>query len=372
MSTIVDQIYIKSVEERLQPSRHHLYKVEVHTAARVHTVLRRYSEFDSFQKKVRTLFGFVPAVPLPPKHRNPFKNTHDDDILLEERRHGLQMYLQCIIEQHRDTIASSMVWFEFLGLLDNGSSSANEKDSLSQPGSLSSSSDAVNIRRSDRTFGRTVDVNNWMDEYREMRNLYQQILAVINYRDSVAASSSVGAGDSVRAGVMIDRNLEAKKLFTSLGIRIKALAESLDAKDSFERLSDGEILRRRDLLDNLRIDRDKISHLVTGTHAHAEERRQLFATSPQVGNRRVFGIPVETDATLQLDNQGILELQTEMVTQQDGHLDNLLETITRQKELGRAIGGELDIQNKALSSLESKLDVTAQRLKIANKAADKL
>ena len=46
--------------------------------------------------------------------------------------------------------------------------------------------------------------------------------------------------------------------------------------------------------------------------------------------------------------------------------------MVRQKEIGNAIGQELDVQNELLQRLEDKVDNTGQRLKNATKMAKKL
>jgi regulator of vacuolar morphogenesis len=46
--------------------------------------------------------------------------------------------------------------------------------------------------------------------------------------------------------------------------------------------------------------------------------------------------------------------------------------VGRQKEIGKAIGDELDVQNKLLDDLEGRVDITGARMKGAIQQAKKL
>ena len=61
-----------------------------------------------------------------------------------------------------------------------------------------------------------------------------------------------------------------------------------------------------------------------------------------------------------------------MVDEQDHQLDKILQVVQRQKEMGRAIGDELDIQNSLLAEIDEKVDITDARMKGANKQIKKL
>lgn len=53
-------------------------------------------------------------------------------------------------------------------------------------------------------------------------------------------------------------------------------------------------------------------------------------------------------------------------------LEQMLAVIQRQKELGRAIGDELDLQNAMLRDVDDKVDVAGARLRGANEKIKRL
>ncbi|MGH0170759.1 UNVERIFIED_CONTAM: hypothetical protein FKN15_059661, partial [Acipenser sinensis] len=66
-----------------------VFKIDVLTSGRQHSVEKRYSEFHSLHKKLKK---FIKAPEMPSKHvRNWVPKV------LEHRRLGLEIYLQCII-----------------------------------------------------------------------------------------------------------------------------------------------------------------------------------------------------------------------------------------------------------------------------------
>ena len=207
-----------------------------------------------------------------------------------------------------------------------------------------------------------MDVDEWMDEYRDLEQFSRDILALIQYRNRSEPH---------------DRNesAESRKMFASFAIRLKSLSDLLSRADELGKLSDGEILRRRDLLENLKLEKENLSRLLSA-YSQSEERAMLLAgqsLGTSLSRTRVFGVPlIEHEDTKHLDSRGLLELQNEMISNQETHLDSLYSSVIKQKDLSLAIGAELDHQNQILADLESKVDTTSARIHIATKAADKL
>lgn len=48
---------------------------------------------------------------------------------------------------------------------------------------------------------------------------------------------------------------------------------------------------------------------------------------------------------------------------QDSQLDQMMRVVQRQKEMGLAIGDELDLQNEMLNELDQRADLTRAKLK---------
>eukprot|EP00842_Homolaphlyctis_polyrhiza_P001954 jgi/Hompol1/275/HPOL_002468-RA len=68
-----------------------------------------------------------------------------------------------------------------------------------------------------------------------------------------------------------------------------------------------------------------------------------------------------------LTNQEVVQLQTRIMDQQDSQLDQLHETVTRQKLIGLEIGNELDMHVDLLQQTDQLVDNTQQRLTSADR-----
>lgn len=131
-------------------------------------------------------------------------------------------------------------------------------------------------------------------------------------------------------------------------------------------LLDGEIRRRKDLLSAARKERDGLESLANSLAAKRNsppraapasspgDRTALFAAKPR---GRVLGAPLpETERTRELDNVGVLQLNDEFMREQDKLVAGLLGNVTRMKEIGAAIGEEIEVQNRMLGSLDADVD----------------
>lgn len=110
-------------------------------------------------------------------------------------------------------------------------------------------------------------------------------------------------------------------------------------------------------------------------NASESSNNQLFTRSQQaqpVSTRRVFGAPPETERTEGLDNQGLLQLQTQIMKEQDDQMDEFLRQVRRTRGLAEQIHEELDSQVELLGGVEEDVDRVGDKLKRATKRADKL
>lgn len=142
---------------------------------------------------------------------------------------------------------------------------------------------------------------------------------------------------------------------------IKMLESGLAS--SQESLGLGEYRRRRDILASLR------QSLSSG--ANGSESRALFERTPP---RVLGGGPPggETDRTRALNNQGLLQLQQSDMEKQDDTVARLLESVTRQKQLGLAINDELQYHNQLLDQLDGDTHSVNARLNQAKRRTNKL
>ncbi|KAI9323248.1 hypothetical protein BX666DRAFT_2021993 [Dichotomocladium elegans] len=76
--------------------------------------------------------------------------------------------------------------------------------------------------------------------------------------------------------------------------------------------------------------------------------------------------PYEVDPS-DLENGQILQLQQRIIDEQDSNLDQLSETIRRQRELGLMIGDELDVHAQLIDETHEMVNRTDDRLQRARK-----
>jgi len=179
----------------------------------------------------------------------------------------------------------------------------------------------------------------------------------------------------------------AKRCLVLAGTKVTALQNGLNSVQSEKDgsrvgLGEGEIRRRRDLIRELN---DEILGLERLSTSLATQRTTLSVPNaseqptssikPQqtaVSTRRVFGAPQETERTKGVDNQGVLQLQTTIMKEQDEQMDEFLRQVRRTRGIAEQIHEELDSQIGLLEGLEEDVDRVEGKLKRATKRADKL
>lgn len=132
-------------------------------------------------------------------------------------------------------------------------------------------------------------------------------------------------------------------------------------------VSDRELIRRQDQVAELKMERDQLASRLTqlrtrlvpagSREAVSAERTELFGTSlPTQGGGRVIGR--ETEHTQSMDNAQLHDYSHDIIQEQDQHLETLLQSLRRQREVGEAIGDELDTQQELLTRLDEGVDRT--------------
>jgi regulator of vacuolar morphogenesis len=104
-----------------------------------------------------------------------------------------------------------------------------------------------------------------------------------------------------------------------------------------------------------------------------KEGRDLIGTPNWRPSSWVFGAPPETERTKGLDNQGVLQLQTQIMQEQDDQMDEFLKQVRRTRGIAELeIHEELGQQVELLGGLEEDVDRVGDKQKRATKQADKL
>lgn len=166
--------------------------------------------------------------------------------------------------------------------------------------------------------------------------------------------------------------MRAGSLISALEDGLKRISESSTNGNSNGRhglassssLGEGEIRRRKDLLINARKEKDGLEDLLNAMAAKSrvddavasiKDKEALVGSASAAGRKpaksgRVLG--KETERTRELDNQGVLQLQQDIMQDQDMSVGELMKIVQRQKELGIQINEELEVQNEMLRMVD--------------------
>ncbi|KAJ5667110.1 hypothetical protein N7507_002974 [Penicillium longicatenatum] len=351
---------------------HTVYHITLRLPLRSFTVSKRYSDFSTFHKTLISQTNAQPPVPLPAKSW--FSKTTSNDSFREERRIGLEDYLRAINESPDSRWRNSPAWRAFLNLPSAASASASAASSSTRlHAAITDPGNASNAPITDPTL--------WLDYFRDLKAHLHDARLALSRRDQETTpqkqheSSAQAKTSLVRAGSMI----------STLEEGLKNLSGRAQSKNSATpSLGEGELRRRKDLLINARKEKDgleDLSHAMATKskldHAVAsiQDKEALMNVGDSANNGRrtpaktgrVLG--KETERTRELDNEGVLQLQKQIMQNQDASVEDLMKIIIRQRELGTAIHEELNVQNELLKladedtdRLKSKLDIGKKRI----------
>ncbi|KAH9175370.1 syntaxin [Lactarius sanguifluus] len=348
--TAIQAVYVRGHEERPEPKRHIVFRIEIQAHVRSWHMWRRYSEFVDLQTELTKSIGTSPPSPLPPKHAFAMLRSSKNEALLEERRAGLEAYLRAIVSAKDSKWLDSFAFRDFLGV----------------------------------PAGKQEPNGNWLDEHMDLQARVRDVRADVNRRDAFSDRGDVGAAHGT--------NVQAKKKLAGVLSRIGALAEGLDVL-ALRGMSEGELQRRTDMVARLQDDCEKLAKMLTvarhtsrGLGSAAErtadsDRAALLggaASSSSSSSKpisRVFGAPQppkETKKTRPLDDQGLVQLQQTEMEQQDTQLAQLTAILQRQKQLGIAINNELAQHMELLDGLSDDMDRVGGKLTAAKKQLNRL
>lgn len=341
------------------------------------TTQKRYSEFASLDSALHSLVGAPPAS-LPSKgflggtfSALGLGSTLGSPAQIEKRREGLEAYLRAIETSDDARWRNTPAYREFLSL----GSAKNGSATASLPGAQ---------------FGkdRVRDGADWLDKFQEVKTNLQEARRWLTEREAATAATA-----------QHEASANAKKGLVRAGTLLSALEEGLNrlggagaSEWGGERLGDGEIRRRRDLIGTSRKERDGLESVLntmsmkgsmsgsTSSLSAAavtdEQKAGLFSRANQgSGGRsgRVLGAPAqETERTRELDNEGVLQLQQQIIAEQDQDLVDLTTVVRRMKEMGVQINEELVYQNAMLDQFEGDVERVDGKMKIAKKRIAKI
>jgi regulator of vacuolar morphogenesis len=362
------------------------YEVRIeHAFPRAATTLRkRYSDFAALDSTLRSQVGAAPPAHLPAKSwlggslsKLGLGSTSASPELVEQRRQGLEKYLQAI-ETHDDgRWRMCKAYRDFLDIGDK------DKKAVNLPGSQ---------------FGkdRVRDSTDWLDKYSEVKSNLQDARRWLTKREQATAATAQHEASTnakkglVRAGTLLSALEEG---LTRLGGSGSSSGSSSGGDDwGAEKLGEGEIRRRRDLISTSRKERDGLESVLNTMAVKAaasgassapstssaavtnEQKASLFSRANQhTSGRRVLGAPVqETERTRELDNEGVLQLQKQIMAEQDQDLVDLTTVVRRMREMGVQINNELVVQDDLLDLLGDDVQRVDGKMQIAKKRIDRL
>ncbi|KAL7267922.1 hypothetical protein RUND412_009474 [Rhizina undulata] len=347
-----------------------LYHILLRLPLRSLIVKRRYNDFIELHARLTQLVGLPP--PKTPPGKSYFTRTVNNPVLTEQRRQALEAYLREILENSDARWRNTPAWRTFLELPSswaNGTPIANGGFSM-----------GANTPVTDPTM--------WLDSHRELKGLLHEARIFLQKRDNAMV-----AGEQYEASAGAKRCLvKASGLISALD---SGLRESTGGRNhngwngngnSAEGgLLEGEVRRRRDLIAAARKERDGLESLANSLASKRPDQNvsapmladktALFGAAARnhVGTGRVLGGPLlETERTSKLNNQELLQLQEEVMRNQNEEVEVLLESVTRQKNMGYAINEELEAQIKMLKGLGDDAARVDGKMKVAQNRMNKI
>lgn len=339
-----------------------IYNLSLRLPLRSFTVQKRYSDFLTLHSGLTDQVGSPPPATLPAKSW--FSKTVSDAKLTEERREALEAYLQTVNSIDDARWRTTSVWRTFLNL---PSSFANQTSS--KAGALHSVLSGPGAGGAPIT-----DPVVWLDCHRDLKTQLQDARLSLTNRDQASTPQK-----------QHEASAAAKSSLVKSGTLITALEDGLaniqkDGQGGWggQKLGEGEVRRRKDLLASARKDKEGLENLLNAmvtkskldsAVASIHDKEALVGTKPRPGGR-VLG--KETAETRELDNAGVLQLQQQKMADQDLDVDELRKIVMRQKELGIAIHQELEVQNEMLKMVDEDVDRVQGKVDIAKRRIGKI
>lgn len=359
-----------------------LYNITIRLPLRSYTIQKRYSDFLTLHTSLTQTTNHTPPVQPPPKSF--WTRTISSPELTETRRSALETYLQTLNDtttdsQWRDT----PVWRAFLNLPSSYASQTSSRAST-----LHSTLNGAS------GFGAPItDPTTWLDCHRDLKTQLHDARLNLTNRDQASTpqkqheASAAAKSALVKAGGMIgalEEGLNTLQKNSKQSSRSSAWSAGAESGTS-QRLGEGELRRRKDLLTAAKRDKEGLENLLDAmiqksqldskvAQASEADRNALMSASSASKSRPARGrvLGKETDETRQLDNQGVLQLQKQKMQDQDLDVDELRKIVQRQRELGVAINRELEEQNEMLKIVDEDVDRLEGKIGVAKKRIGKI
>ena len=355
------EIAIPSTTISDTPKPYTIYNITIRLPLRSFTVQKRYSDFVALQDLLTSQTGERPPATLPAKSW--FARTISSFNLTEERRKGLEAYLRTINEHDDARWRMTSAWRSFLNLPSTMASQISSKAGAmysvqSGPGEAGAP---------------IIDATVWLDCYRDLKGQLHDARLQLTNRDHASTPQKQHEASAAAKSSLV----KAESMIGALREGLKIIQKG-EGGWAGQRLGDGEIRRRKDLIVAAKKEKDGLENLLSALAtrskldsavASIQDTQKLVGNKPRTGGR-VLG--KETAETRELDNGGVLQLQKQKMAEQDLDVQDLTKIIRRQKEIGIAINQELEIHNEVLRMVDEDTDRVQRKIDIAKKRIGKI
>lgn len=370
-------IKIPSAGTSAEPKPYTVYNVVLDTPLRTQTLKKRYSDFTDLHSKLTSTTG-VPPASLPAKSW--FTRTVNNPELTEERRKGLEAYLLAIESSPDPKWRHDAAYRGFLGFAAAAAPGEGRRRTALEEEALEDQQKPV------------MSSQQWLDLHNDLKNNIHSARLALTKRDQATSAT-----------LQHEASAQAKKWLVKAHTLILRLEEGLrglsDGKGA-EKLGDGEVRRRRDLLSRARKEREGLEGVLNSfvtrssagraspdytsaskskptandSSASSSLRSVPGAFPTTGGGRRVLGGPPakETERTRELDNAGVLQLQQQIMKEQDLDVADLSTVVRRMREMGVTINEELADQAELLGMLDQDVERVGGKIQIASKRVKKI
>lgn len=349
-----------------------LYHVQLSLPIRVHETLKRYSDFVDLHNALTSQTGLAPPAHLPAKSW--LRRTVNNPTLTESRRQELEAYLRAIVDNQDNRWRVSSAWRSFLNLPSD--SNGNNRQKMGAPQ------------------GVITDPAQWLDLHRDVKTQIHTARQLLKKREGAQTAQEQHAVTADAKAALVRAATGIARLEDSLS----ALARRKDEEDdggwgASAKLGEGEVRRRKDLIGASKMEIESLESSLrslvvkqtgsmlngstAGAAATANDKEALWrGTAAANGGRpsgRVLGGPAkETDRTRELDNQGVLQLQKQVMADQEQDVLEIGKAVSRMKEMGIMINEELVVQNQMLDLMDQDVDRVEGKIGVAKKRIDKI
>ncbi|KAJ4784774.1 syntaxin of plants 52 [Rhynchospora pubera] len=187
----------------------------------------------------------------------------------------------------------------------------------------------------------------WVREYNEASRLVDDVSNMMSERGSLPQSGP----DAIRHISSMRRKI------TILGTRLDTLDSLLSKLPALKTITNKEMHKRQDMLVNLRSKAKQMA--LTLNMSHFANREELLGPSRNAAD--------EVSRANGLDNQGVVNLQRQIMREQDEGLEKLEDTVMSTKHIALAVNEELDLHTRLIDNLDGDVGITNSRLQMVQK-----